>query len=357
MKTPFGHFTKSIILFCCLLASIPARSQIIYVCTALADLISVDLSTCTSTLIGNTGSPQADIALTPNGTLYGIDMNGLVSINTSTAATTLVAGAPPFPTAVEVALVSDANGVLYSASNNLYRLDPVSNSWVLVGSLNPYVAGGDLTFYNGDLYMADVSQQLVRITLNPFGLQLIGNMQTATDPIFGIITSGQPIVDTCTGLVTGTDSVRMFATGGRTIFEVDPQTAAVTPFCVVSAMQQIDGLFGAASPQESQSVTGGNVNPVPQLAMPNVFTPNGDLVNDLFRLPTGTISPNCADRIEYSLRVFNRWGNELYSGRADTGWDGNFNNSPSPDGVYYWILTATTASATTNIAGFVTLNR
>lgn len=64
--------------------------------------------------------------------------------------------------------------------------------------------------------------------------------------------------------------------------------------------------------------------------VPNAFTPNGDGINDAW-IPMG-------DRVDletYDLRVFDRWGQELFaSSDFHTGWDGNSGGSAIPTGVY-----------------------
>ena len=58
--------------------------------------------------------------------------------------------------------------------------------------------------------------------------------------------------------------------------------------------------------------------------MPNSFTPNFDGLNDVF-MPV--FSPYGLDQEGYSLRVFDRWGREVFSTRnISTGWDGSFMN-------------------------------
>ena len=71
--------------------------------------------------------------------------------------------------------------------------------------------------------------------------------------------------------------------------------------------------------------------------IPNVFSPNGDGINDhfsLFAAPgTGAIE---------SLRIFDRWGNQLFERRnipinaPSAGWDGRTNGEPLPPGVYVY---------------------
>ncbi|MDX5428310.1 MAG: gliding motility-associated C-terminal domain-containing protein, partial [Bacteroidota bacterium] len=67
---------------------------------------------------------------------------------------------------------------------------------------------------------------------------------------------------------------------------------------------------------------------------PNVFTPNNDGVNDCF--PSKTLPTNNC----YSLSIFNRWGQEVFSTeRTDQCWDGNLQNGkPASEGTYFYIL-------------------
>ncbi|MCL4282436.1 MAG: gliding motility-associated C-terminal domain-containing protein [Flavobacteriales bacterium] len=68
--------------------------------------------------------------------------------------------------------------------------------------------------------------------------------------------------------------------------------------------------------------------------MPNIFTPNGDGVNDVFR-PVAFQGVASA-----SFVVYNRWGQEMFhTTRPEAGWNGrNLSGQPVPDGVYFWVL-------------------
>lgn len=67
--------------------------------------------------------------------------------------------------------------------------------------------------------------------------------------------------------------------------------------------------------------------------MPNVFSPNGDGVNDVF-----TFYTECDVDI-LSLQVFNRWGGLVYDGRGpDAGWNGRVDARDAPMDVYVYIL-------------------
>jgi gliding motility-associated-like protein len=74
----------------------------------------------------------------------------------------------------------------------------------------------------------------------------------------------------------------------------------------------------------------------PYLQMPNIFSPNGDGNNDVFR-PLFMVNVTSA-----SMAVFNRWGQEVFSTENPMeGWDGNFSGKECVEGTYFWVLTFT----------------
>ena len=67
------------------------------------------------------------------------------------------------------------------------------------------------------------------------------------------------------------------------------------------------------------------------LIIPNVFTPNGDGINDIFKITSTGIKDLTCD-------IFNRWGTKLYTiNSVNDSWNGT-NNS---DGTYFFVLKAT----------------
>ena len=87
---------------------------------------------------------------------------------------------------------------------------------------------------------------------------------------------------------------------------------------------------------ESPFVTAVCGDNCPVYTLPNIFTPNGDRINDLF-VPF----PYRGVR-EIDLQVFNRWGQQVFSTQdPDIGWNGTLNNNGEscPDGVYFYTCT------------------
>lgn len=70
------------------------------------------------------------------------------------------------------------------------------------------------------------------------------------------------------------------------------------------------------------------------LKVPNVFTPNGDGVNDEFRVVYRSLA-------EFHCWVYNRWGHLVYQWEDPAkGWDGTINGQPAAEGAYYYIIRA-----------------
>jgi gliding motility-associated-like protein len=67
--------------------------------------------------------------------------------------------------------------------------------------------------------------------------------------------------------------------------------------------------------------------------VPNVFSPNGDGINDTW------VITNLTDYQGNVVEVFNRYGQRvLYSNGYGTPWDGKVHGNPLPVGVYYYII-------------------
>lgn len=74
------------------------------------------------------------------------------------------------------------------------------------------------------------------------------------------------------------------------------------------------------------------------LDVPNIFTPNGDGLNDYF-FPRQLISSGV---VGFHMQLFNRWGELIFETRSPDGrgWDGATNGKPQPQGVYVYQITA-----------------
>ncbi len=70
------------------------------------------------------------------------------------------------------------------------------------------------------------------------------------------------------------------------------------------------------------------------LKVPNVFTPNGDGMNDEFRVVYRSLA-------EFHCWVYNRWGKLVYQWTDPAkGWDGTINGVPAAEGAYFYVIRA-----------------
>ena len=72
------------------------------------------------------------------------------------------------------------------------------------------------------------------------------------------------------------------------------------------------------------------------IEVPNIFTPNGDGLNDLFIIKNKTLK-------EFRCIILNRWGVKMYEwDNANKGWDGKTEKGAEcTPGVYFYIVTGT----------------
>jgi gliding motility-associated-like protein len=78
------------------------------------------------------------------------------------------------------------------------------------------------------------------------------------------------------------------------------------------------------------------------LAVPNVFTPNGDGKNDEFRVAYRSLR-------EFHCWVYNRWGKLVFEWDDPAkGWDGTINGRPAAEGAYFYVIRALGTDAAKN---------
>lgn len=87
--------------------------------------------------------------------------------------------------------------------------------------------------------------------------------------------------------------------------------------------------------------------------VPNAFSPNGDGINDVFRVTARKLI-NLQE-----FRIFNRWGQEVfYTSDIRQGWDGRFKGKPQDPGTYKYMMRVAYPNGRTDfIKGDITLVR
>jgi gliding motility-associated-like protein len=96
----------------------------------------------------------------------------------------------------------------------------------------------------------------------------------------------------------------------------------------VTTTYSVSGFFGGCQYSDAVTITVGN-----PLGIPTSFTPNGDLINDLWSID-GLTQYNQAD-----VRIYDRWGQLVYRsiGYAQP-WDGKNGGNDVPVGTYYYAI-------------------
>jgi gliding motility-associated-like protein len=90
---------------------------------------------------------------------------------------------------------------------------------------------------------------------------------------------------------------------------------------------------GAFSANYNITYLPGILTIVPNVIIPNTFTPNGDGINDTWNIQKINDYPNC------TVQIFDRYGALLFSSIAySVPWDGTYKGRALPAGTYYYII-------------------
>ena len=310
-----------------------------FICTQSSDLYRFDITSCQLELIGNMGMPLKDIALTPNGKLWGCQDGSIYNIDQQNATLTLIGTTPSIDSPALVALNNDT--LLGVFQEQLWAILP-STGYAWPTAFIGFNGAGDLTWLNGRLYLTAVggllvSMQLESATLSVSDIVVIGTISGGDGQWFGANTI---LLGPCSSEAT------LMGFDGGSVYHVSPTDATSQAQCMTVVSSAI---WGATSTWELPGHTSGSSS-----STPNVFTPNGDGLNERF-YPVGT-----EFRSNATVRVYNRWGNLVFHDSSPLrGWDGRDPNGGfCAEGVYYFISTSHGECGTlTSTSGYVTLLR
>ncbi|MBL0356263.1 MAG: gliding motility-associated C-terminal domain-containing protein [Chitinophagaceae bacterium] len=155
--------------------------------------------------------------------------------------------------------------------------------------------------------------------------------------------------DTC---LTGSSTITLKATEGYGKYywmnSLLPGNAAYTVTLPGKYFATVNNVCGS----KTDSVEIFDVCDYP-LYMPNAFTPNGDKINDVFR-----IAPDNKNRL-LSFRIYNRWGKIVFqTTNLSEGWDGTYKNEPlGTDTFIYMVEMVTLSGKRVTKKGYITLLR
>jgi len=106
--------------------------------------------------------------------------------------------------------------------------------------------------------------------------------------------------------------------------------------CFMIKAYELSNPYGEPGESSSSAVC---IQVIENVTVPNTFTPDGNLINDYFR-PVISFTP-----VSYHLLITDLRRKTLFETRDHTEeWDGMFNGSRVPEGVYLWFLKISTPS-------------
>jgi gliding motility-associated-like protein len=266
-----------------------------------------------------------DIAITPSGRIFGANGDGVIEIFTGTGFYDCTFGSflnfndlgfigPNGLIAVndELLIGGTQYGGLFRVNYDAGEVTPVNGA---IGACE-----GDIAFYAGRYYMSSGIQLvsfLYDVNSNTLSdLQIIGGI-SLPNLVYGLTTVGTA---SCNG-----GNTKMLAFADSSVYVVNPIDGTCTIFCPSLGSIFVNGAMSTLD-AKMQPIT---------CKLPNVFTPNGDGINDFFE-PVKLLGASTT-----RMEIFNRWGNTVYNSDAADGfqWDGtNQSGQLCSGGTYFYQL-------------------
>lgn len=156
----------------------------------------------------------------------------------TTGITTLIFDWCPVGFCNTSSLISDNDGNIFTAGSNLYSYNIYTGNSINYGALPANMnSAGDMTYYNGTLYLAGINNNIIQVNItDPINSQILFDFNTPS-PIVGIST-----------FYISCDSVISFgSTQLGEFYLIDIENGIVSPF-LCSANGNI--VYGLATPQE-----------------------------------------------------------------------------------------------------------
>ena len=214
---------------------------VIYVGDSSGTLGTLDPGTGNVNVIGNMGLTMTDIAMDSSGNLWGITFSDLYTVNTTTAARTLVGSLGSSLNALTF-----VGSTLYAAGPGTTQLFTVNTGTGAATSVfnTGFASSGDLEYFGGKLYLsADVNDPSTAVFDDSLIEIDLGGAITATnlgglshDLVYGLATNGGTLYG-----IAGTDT-----------FTIDPATMTIGSD-VSYAGQGLGPAFGASTVPEPAS--------------------------------------------------------------------------------------------------------
>jgi gliding motility-associated-like protein len=266
---------------------------------------------------GATGT--SSISVTTAG-IYSLTVSNLCGSKTVTASVVNLTMTPLVITPSSYSICPNETATLTASGGALTGLGPVSYAWSNSASNNSVntTAGGVVTLSVTNF--CGVYTQTFAVNVNPLSANITAN------PIIGY----SPLVVSFTNTSTN---------AGTYLWDFGNGNSAVT----LNVSDQVYNVPGVHTVY--LTVTNGICTDIdsvkidvlletPTLYVPNVFTPNGDSINDVFWIGATNIT-------DFHIIIFDRWGLKLFeSSDLLVSWTGTVNGKEVADGCYFYVINA-----------------
>lgn len=247
-----------------------------------------------------------------------------------------------------------------AGSNPLYQW---KKNGVPVGNNNPNYSGA-LAINDRIVCELTTAGCAVNVTVvsNSFVLQPFFEPapQVTTVASQQVVTPGTIVTFSATNNSRNTnESYQWIVNGNRingtnsTVFSTAILTDNTVVECIMTTSMCLQNGSGGSTKDYSDPILIRVSKPVkPSVNMPNSFSPNGDGINDVFRIPAGVP----IKLKEFS--IFDRWGNCIFfTTDASQGWNGNSKAVSASGGTYVYVLRGRYQNQDINLKGFAVLIR
>jgi gliding motility-associated-like protein len=228
-------------------------------------------------------------------------------------------------------LLNEATDTTAFAGSGFYTGSGVNNGYFTPSAAG---AGSHTITYNYTLVngCSDSVQQTVTVAVQP----TVSAGQSAI-----ILQGGQYVLQ---GAASGGDSLTYTWSPGSTLND----STILQPVAIPATDTYYT--LTATNSAGCSDTAGVLIKVLQQPLVPNVFSPNGDGINDTWQIAYLSSYPDCI------VEIFNRYGQLLFRSQGyQTPWDGNYNGKPLPVGTYYYIIT--TSHLPKPLSGPVTILR
>ncbi|MES2566441.1 MAG: gliding motility-associated C-terminal domain-containing protein [Bacteroidota bacterium] len=228
--------------------------------------------------------------------------------------------------------ISSASLPVINLTSSAYTICPNETATLTVtGASEPYawsnsLSTGSIVTTNGGIVSVSNTNicgtvtETINIDVLNLNASIIANPQSGTAPL---------IVNFTNNSSGGNNYLWDFGNGNS----ANTQTASIQSYSVAGTYTvYLTVTNGSCSDTDFLIIN--VLKEEPYLVVPNVFTPNNDSVNDIFKITGFNI-------VDFNCIVFDRWGLQLFSWNdIKKGWDGKVNGKEATDGTYFYIINA-----------------